>query len=235
MRQREGIWGLLTSLPDPFGIAAPQFYRSIDAWASVSPPPPHAASSMHVDWTRMPPSLDPCAFLSSKENIKIKKEKSMNAVLKSLGLEEQGNGGKRAARAAAAAAAAAASSASQGEAAAAAAVADTPKDESMRAQLDKRGMHKRWQVESFVVVLRRLMELDPSRTWHVVDFGCGTGGLLLPLACLFPSCKFTGVEMKPAALAILRQRAAVAGLSNVETFVGMIEEYEQPFDVALAL
>ncbi len=147
----------------------------------------------------------------------------MNAVLQSLELEGQAAWGRRAA-------AKSASSVSHGEAEVA-----TPKAESMKAQLDKRGFHKRWQVESFVVVLRRLLALDPSRAWHVVDFGCGTGGLLLPLACLFPSCKFTGVEMKPAALAILRQRAAVAGLSNVETFVGMIEEYEQPFDVALAL
>ena len=44
-----------------------------------------------------------------------------------------------------------------------------------------------------------------------------------------------GVEMKPAALAILRQRAAAAGLANVATFVGMIETFEEPFDVALAL
>ena len=41
--------------------------------------------------------------------------------------------------------------------------------------------------------------------------------------------------MKPAALAILRQRAAAAGLSNVCTFVGMIENFEEPFDVGLAL
>ena len=45
----------------------------------------------------------------------------------------------------------------------------------------------------------------------------------------------SGVEMKPAALAILRQRASAAGLMNVHTFVGMIENFEEPFDVGLAL
>jgi hypothetical protein len=70
---------------------------------------------------------------------------------------------------------------------------------------------------------------------HIVDFGCGTGNLLLPLAALFPSCIFTGVDMKPAALQLLQQRAAAAGLSNVAVFEGMIEQYCQPFDVALGL
>ncbi|KAF6255366.1 hypothetical protein COO60DRAFT_215250 [Scenedesmus sp. NREL 46B-D3] len=70
---------------------------------------------------------------------------------------------------------------------------------------------------------------------HIVDFGCGTGNLLLPLAALFPCCRFTGVDMKPAALQLLQQRAAAAGLSNVSVFEGMIEQFDRPFDVALAL
>ena len=51
---------------------------------------------------------------------------------------------------------------------------------------------------------------------------------------LYGGC-LSGVEMKPAALAILRQRASAAGLINVRTFVGMIENFEEPFDVGLAL
>jgi 2-polyprenyl-3-methyl-5-hydroxy-6-metoxy-1,4-benzoquinol methylase len=70
---------------------------------------------------------------------------------------------------------------------------------------------------------------------RIVDFGCGTGNLLLPLAALLPHCHFTGVDMKPAALQLLQQRAAVAGLSNVSVFTGMIEQFKQRFDVALAL
>jgi 2-polyprenyl-3-methyl-5-hydroxy-6-metoxy-1,4-benzoquinol methylase len=82
-----------------------------------------------------------------------------------------------------------------------------------------------------------LPQQQQQQQWrlHIVDFGCGTGNLLLPLAALFPCCNFTGVDMKPAALQLLQQRAAAAGLSNVAVFAGMIEQYTQPFDVALAL
>jgi hypothetical protein len=41
--------------------------------------------------------------------------------------------------------------------------------------------------------------------------------------------------MKPAALALLQQRAEAAGLTNVSTFTGMIEQYSQPFELGLAL
>lgn len=48
----------------------------------------------------------------------------------------------------------------------------------------------------------------------------------------FPCCS---VEMKPAAVKILEQRAAASGLANVTTFLGMIEQFAAPFDVGLAL
>ncbi|GFR40785.1 hypothetical protein Agub_g1400 [Astrephomene gubernaculifera] len=110
-----------------------------------------------------------------------------------------------------------------------------------------RGMVKRWQVESFAAVLRRLLPPPPPaspssssqpepRPPHVVDFGCGTGTLLLPLAVLFPHCRFTGIEMKPAAVALLQERARAAALPNVTAQRCMIETFlQQPFDVALAL
>ncbi len=42
--------------------------------------------------------------------------------------------------------------------------------------------------------------------------------------------------MKPAAVALLQERARAAGLTNVSAVRGMIETFtEQPFDVALAL
>lgn len=69
----------------------------------------------------------------------------------------------------------------------------------------------------------------------VVDFGCGSGGLLLPLAAALPHCCFVGVEMRPAAVALVRERAVAAGLTNVEVVQGMIEDYSSPFTVALAL
>jgi ubiquinone/menaquinone biosynthesis C-methylase UbiE len=96
------------------------------------------------------------------------------------------------------------------------------------------------QVETFELVMSRLLatlqdSTSEAQHLHVVDFGCGTGNLLLPLAHAYPQCNFTGVDMKPTALQLLQQRAAQGGLTNVKVFQGMIEQFREPFDFALAL
>lgn len=72
----------------------------------------------------------------------------------------------------------------------------TPSAAATNARGDSRGMQKRWQVESFAAALSRLLPAEPpppgSQPLHVVDFGCGTGGLLLPLAHMYPWVQFTG-------------------------------------------
>ena len=69
----------------------------------------------------------------------------------------------------------------------------------------------------------------------MVDFGCGTGNLILPLAAANPSTRFVGLDLNPRSVALLRERARAAGLTNVRAEVGLIEDYEGPCDVALAL
>jgi len=69
----------------------------------------------------------------------------------------------------------------------------------------------------------------------VVDFGCGSGNLLLPLAHTFPALRFVGVDLKPKAIELLEQRAAEAALSNVQACVTSIEAYPGPYDVAISL
>lgn len=64
-----------------------------------------------------------------------------------------------------------------------------------------------------MLVLRAL--LTEQKPYRLVDFGSGTGNLLLPLAALFPWCSFHAVEMKPNAVSLLLSRAAAAGLTNV--------------------
>jgi methylase of polypeptide subunit release factors len=68
------------------------------------------------------------------------------------------------------------------------------------------------------VVVEQQQQQEQQGGLHVVDFGCGTGNLLLPLAALFPRCSFTGVDMKPAALQLLQERAAQGGLTNVKVW-----------------
>jgi hypothetical protein len=90
---------------------------------------------------------------------------------------------------------------------------------------------KRAQVDSFAAVLRLLLSATPaagarsSRPLCVVDYGCGSGGLTLPLAALFPECAFVGVDMLAKSVELLRARALAAGLSNVTGVVAMIERY----------
>ena len=119
-----------------------------------------------------------------------------------------------------------------------------------------RGRRKRAQVESFLAILYASAALrsslrdgdgdadgdaDASSRGDgvgitVVDFGCGTGNLLLPLAALHPSVTFVGVDVNPRSIALLLERAKAARLRNVSAETGLIESYRGPaFDVALAL
>jgi len=113
-------------------------------------------------------------------------------------------------------------------------------------EVSLRAMRKRWQVESFALVILELQRewarqraLDPSlktsapAPMHIVDFGAGSGNLTLPLAKRFPDCTFTAVEMKQRSAELLESRAAAAGLGNVHAWVGMIERFNRPFDVGV--
>lgn len=123
-------------------------------------------------------------------------------------------------------------------------------------EVNRRALRKRWQVESFAVVLREMAlarerraaaaagdgneggraGVDGDAPLRVVDFGAGSGNLTLPLAKRFPEMRFTAVEMKRRSADLLERRAAAAGLSNVDVHVGMIEtSVLKPFDVGVAL
>lgn len=101
-----------------------------------------------------------------------------------------------------------------------------------------RGERKRLQVESFRAVVNaaaKTLGLDGSRRPTIVDFGCGTGNLLLPLAAEHPEADFVGVDLNPRSIELLARRARDAGLTNVQSQVGLVEEYTGPCDLALAL
>ena len=69
-------------------------------------------------------------------------------------------------------------------------------------------------------------QAGPSPTVRIVEFGCGSGNLVLPLAFLMPCCIFHAIDAKPAAVGLLLRRIAEAGLSNVTASIGRIEEYQ---------
>ncbi|GAX80421.1 hypothetical protein CEUSTIGMA_g7860.t1 [Chlamydomonas eustigma] len=104
-----------------------------------------------------------------------------------------------------------------------------------------RVQRKRAQVESFYIALQQILRAafehgnrQRSR-FKIVEFGCGSGNLVLPLAYMMPECEFHAVDFKEAAVMLLRARALQAGLRNVTASHGRIEKYEDEFDVALAL
>ena len=71
--------------------------------------------------------------------------------------------------------------------------------------------------EAFVAELWALVEhhLRPGfQPGRVLDFGCGVGRLLLPMARR--SARAVGVDVAPRMLEMARQHAAQAGLTNVE-------------------
>ena len=69
----------------------------------------------------------------------------------------------------------------------------------------------------------------------VVEFGCGTGHLLLVLAFLMPLQRFVGVDLNIKSLKLLQQRSEEAGLRNVQIEAQLIEDYSGHCNVALAL
>ena len=109
---------------------------------------------------------------------------------------------------------------------------DTTSHATMKMTVNVRSQRKRAQVENFASLLSAA---DPEPGTVVVDFGCGSGNLVLPLAHLFPALRFVGVDLKPKATELLQQRAAEANLSNVCCETTTIEAYDGPCDIALSL
>jgi len=105
-----------------------------------------------------------------------------------------------------------------------------------------RGDRKREQVAAFAwlidtVLLPQAAAASASPP-TIVDAGCSTGSLLLPLAFAFPHARFVGVDMKRGSLARLRERAEAAGgglSERVTTWQGRIEDYTGSCSAVVAL
>ena len=105
----------------------------------------------------------------------------------------------------------------------------------------QRGQRKRESILAMAWLLET--ELLPQVTGTstsptIVDCGCGTGSLLLPLAAIFPHATFVGVDYKRGSIERLSRRAEEAGEEiqrRVVPWQGRIEAYDGPCDVVLAL
>jgi SAM-dependent methyltransferase len=87
---------------------------------------------------------------------------------------------------------------------------------------EARGMRKRNQVMTFVRHLRALR--GRRKIKRCVDFGCGTGNVLMTCAATFPDVEFVGVDLNATSIEILNSRIRKSGLTNVSAVVGLIED-----------
>ena len=69
----------------------------------------------------------------------------------------------------------------------------------------------------------------------VVDFCAGCGHQSLPLAYVRRDVTFVLVDKKARSLAVAARRAASLGLTNVRCVDGLVGDFDEPFDVGIAL
>ena len=115
---------------------------------------------------------------------------------------------------------------------------------------DKRVQRKTQQVDSMLVPLlklidhvRRIKEKQGGfKKITVVEFCGGSGFVILPLAAQVlndidsEELEFIIIDFKPISIELAKQRAADAGLSPiVRCITGRIEDFNDPFDVGIAL
>lgn len=110
--------------------------------------------------------------------------------------------------------------------------------------LTPRGHRKRIQVENFQQILRALTitvaatkrgGAAEANRLVAVEFGSGSGNLIIPLAVAFPDYDFVAVDNNPIALSLLDERVNSLQLSNVQTVCCPIIDYDGECDIAISL
>lgn len=94
-----------------------------------------------------------------------------------------------------------------------------------------RAERKRQQIDN----LRAMVATVVKDGDVIVEFGAGGGHVGLVLAAVFPTCSVILLDRKRHSLARAQRRAAEMGLENVTTFYGDVAEFDQPFNIGVAL
>lgn len=80
----QGIYNLLQQLPPPFGTTAPSSYRPLSCFLTTksnnigSQEDDIPEGAVIVDWSNVPPALDPCSLLDNAINTANKKGVGLN-------------------------------------------------------------------------------------------------------------------------------------------------------------
>lgn len=99
----------------------------------------------------------------------------------------------------------------------------------------KRGSNKRAQIRALISVLSVLIDAHPHPYPTIVDMCAGCGHLSLIIAALFPSSQVYLVDDNSVALSIAAKRANQANLSNIHVVCTSVQNFSQPFHIAVAL
>ena len=81
------------------------------------------------------------------------------------------------------------------------------------------------------------LEVPHPRRARILEIGCCSGHNLIPLAQRWPESRFTGIDLAERAIHEARERAAAAGIGNVDFHAVDLREFEPadgPFDFIIA-
>lgn len=84
-------------------------------------------------------------------------------------------------------------------------------------------------------IISQLMCAEITRSIVVVEFCAGSGFVCIPLAVLYPQVQFILLDKKSASLQIAKKRVNEAKLSNVNIIEQNISDFDEDFDVGIAL
>ena len=75
------------------------------------------------------------------------------------------------------------------------------------------------------------LALPDVTTARVLEIGCAGGGNIIPLAAAFPDARFVGIDLSPVQIGQARERAAAAGLENIEFREGSVTEIDHGWGI----
>lgn len=81
------------------------------------------------------------------------------------------------------------------------------------------------------------LEVPHPRRARILEIGCCSGHNLLPLARRWPESRFVGIDLAERSIAEAGERAALAGIGNVDFIAGDLRDFEPdggPFDFIIA-